>query len=207
VAKARIRLHHSQSPESLMKSLGNSDEDDELGSYLRAITHIAMQQPAAAKQSLQALLSRAPESIAYRETLGQLLYQEGEYALSANLYREGLKRYPHNPLLSLSLAKALIAQKNYSAARIVLQDLLRFTPHSAAAYQQLAKLESDSGNQAAAHLAQAEHYQLLGEPHSALEQLKLAKRIANLDFYHASRIEAMSSELMESIEHEQELLK
>ncbi|MEN8168907.1 MAG: M48 family metalloprotease [Pseudomonadota bacterium] len=205
VAKARVRLHHSKSATSLMKTLRSNKGDrqnpeDEIDTYLRAITHIALQQPHEAEKHLQKLVTRSPASIAYRETLGQLHHTQGDYKRAISLYRDGLKRYPQNEMLALSLANNLIALKHHSQAREQLQDVLRRNPHSASAYRLLAKLESGAGNQAAAHLAQAEHYQLLAEPRSALQQLKIAKRIKNLDFYHASRIEAMSGEIKESLE-------
>jgi predicted Zn-dependent protease len=207
VAKARIRLHHSKSATALMKTLeseqqGQLADNKESDSYLRAITHIALQQPTEAGKLLQQLVTKAPESIAYRETLGQLHHDQGAYDEAVSLYRNGLQRYPHNEMLALSLAKNLLALHQYPQAREPLQEVLRRNPRSASAYTLLAQLESEAGNQAAAHLAQAEHYRLMAEPHSALDQLKIAKRIKNLDFYHASRIDAFIKEVEESLEKE-----
>jgi predicted Zn-dependent protease len=204
VAKDRIRLHHSKSAEALMKSLESKEQGqpavgNEQESYLRAITHIALQQTEKAEQLLQKLVTNAPESIAYRETLGQLHYAQGAYAQAVTLYRDGLRRYPHNEMLAISLAKNLLARHDYTPARETLQELLSRTPRSAAAYTLLAQLETASGNRAAAHLAQAEHYRLTDEPHSAMEQLKIAKQETNLDFYHLSRIDAFIAELEESL--------
>ncbi len=210
VARARVQLHHSNSAVKLMKQLRSKESEQqnsntETDNYLRAITHIALQQPEEAEKLLQQLVARSPESIAYRETLGQLHHTQGKYHQAVSLYRDGLKRYPNNELLSLSMANNLIALKEYTQARVPLQQVLRHNPASASAYRLLAKLEAEVGNQAAGHLAQAEYYRLLEEPHSALEQLKLAKRISNLDFYHASRIEALNAEIKESLERAHDL--
>jgi predicted Zn-dependent protease len=212
VAKARIRLHHSKNATSLLKELQDKGGEqsagrDEIDSYLLAITHIALSQATEAEALLQQLVARTPESIAYRDTLGQLHYAQGDYHRAVSLYHDGLKRYPHNERLSLSLAKNLIALHEYTQAREQLQEVLRYTPESAPAYRLIAQLESTAGNQAAAHLAQAEHYRQLEEPHSALEQLKIAKRIKNLDFYHASRIDAFIKEVEESLEKTHDLLQ
>jgi predicted Zn-dependent protease len=205
VARARVRLHHNKNTASLMKELNSKEglstaQDYGIDTYLQAITHIALQQPGEATKLLQQLLAKHPESIAYRETLGQLHHTQGKYQLAVTLYLNGLKRYPNNELLSLALVDNLLALRDYPQARERLQGVLRLNPASAPAYSQLAQLESAAGNQAASHLAQAEYYRLLAEPHSALEQLKLAKRTKNLDFYHSSRIEALKSEIMEELE-------
>jgi predicted Zn-dependent protease len=211
VAKARIRLHHSKSPAALMQRLdsqekGQRTDDNDIDNYLRAITYIALQQPAKAKELLQQLVTKTPESIAYRETLGQLHYAQGDYSEAVTLYRNGLQRYPHNEMLALSLGKNLIALHEYSQAREPLQEVLRRKPDSAATYGLMAQLESEAGNQPAAHLALAERYRLLDDPHSALEQLKIAKRISTLDFYYASRIDASIKDIEEAIKNEDELL-
>jgi predicted Zn-dependent protease len=206
VARARIQLHHSKNAASLMKELNSKTDNrpqaqsSSIDIYLRAITHIALQQPEEAERLLQQLLTRFPESIAYRETLGRLFYTQGKYQLAISLYRDGLKRYPNNELLSLSLTENLLAGQNYPQAREQLQNVLRLNPASASAHRLLAQLEAESGKPAASHLAQAEYYRLLEEHHSALEQLKLAKRTKGLDFYHASRIEALKREIKEELD-------
>ncbi len=207
VAKARIRLHHSDSAAALMKTLQQRSEEQAVTAegelYLKAITHIALQQQAEAEQILNQLLTHHPDSIAYRETLGKLHYTQGDYKLAVSLYRAGLKRHPHNELLGLSLASNLVALHDYAAAREQLQEIVRRNKQSAGAYQLLAQLESEAGNRAAGHLAQAEYYLLLQEPRSALEQLNTAKKINNLDFYHASRIDALSQEIQGALKSEQ----
>ena len=211
VARARVRLHHSKSAENLLKELRSKEADtpahaSDIDIYLRAITHIVLQQADEAERLLRQLLRRTPQSIAYRDTLGQLYHTQGKYPQAVSLYRQGLERYPHNEMLTLSLATNLIALHDYARGRERLQDVVRRNPHSATAYALMAQLESEAGNQAAAHLAQAEHYLLLEEPHSALEQLKIAKRITKLDFYHQARIEALDKEITSSLERAHELI-
>ncbi len=211
VARARVRLHHSKSADSLLNELRRKETDtaahaSDIDIYLRAITHIVLQQPIEAERLLQQLLKRAPEIIAYRDTLGQLYHTQGKYREAVSLYHKGLERYPHNEVLTLSLVTNLIALDEYAKGRERLQEVLRHNSRSANAYRLMAQLESEAGNPPAAHLAQAEHYLLLDEPHSALEQLKIAKRISNLDFYHEERIEAMDKEITDSIERSQKLL-
>lgn len=207
VAKARLRLHHAKSPSTLMKEIKKDKRtQDETSLYLTAITEIALNQFSQAKERLKRLLAMRSESIAYRETLGQLLYQQGAYKQAIKLYQQGLGLYPNNEILVLSLVKVFIADKKYQAGREQLQEVLRHQPDSSTAYQLLAELESAAGNRAGSYLAQAEYYQRINEPHSALEQLKQAKRIKNLDFYHTERVEALKKEIEEQVVYERNLL-
>jgi predicted Zn-dependent protease len=199
VARARIRLHHTRDVASLLNQL-DAMPDSEESKYLRAITLISQQKYQQGKKLLHQMLAQAPDRIAYRETLGQLHLEQGEYQQALSIYREGLKRYPHNLLLSLSLVRNLIAMEQYTEARERLQEVIRRNPRSANAYRLLAQLESAAGNSAASHLAQAEYYRLMSEPHSALEQLKIASKIKNIDFYHSSRIEALIQDIETSLE-------
>lgn len=210
VARARVRLHHSKNASELMKALNNkpgpaAEQLSAADNYLKAITLISLQQPLEAERLLQQLLNKQPGSIAYRETLGQLQRTQGNYQAALSLYQDGLKRYPNNELLSLSLVDTLVALKHYPQARESLQTILRLHPSSVAAYRRLAEVEAKSGNQAASHLAQAEYYLLMGEPHSALEQLNLANRLKNLDFYLSSRIEALSNDIKDELERAKSL--
>ncbi len=202
VARARLRLHHSSNAARLLQELESAGGTSAIDNYQRAITLIALQQTAKAQALLEKLLTQAPHSIAYRETLGELLYEQGNHKRAIKLYQHGLQRYPGNPLLTLSLVQNLLATKQYQRARPLLQGLLRHHPESARGYNLLAELESAQGNKAASHLARAEYYRLLDEPHSALEQLNIAKRSKGNDFYHLSRIEALNREIIEALGRE-----
>ncbi|MDH5784905.1 MAG: M48 family metalloprotease [Chromatiales bacterium] len=205
VAKARVKLMHSKSAEQLMRELTRSERRDEHSLYLQAITHIALQQPQQAKKILSQLLRNAPESIPYRETYGRLLFEQGEHTRAIKLYRDGLKRYPNNELLLMSLCRSLLAEKNYSEGRDLLQGVVRRNPRSIVGIDLLAQLETETGNPVAAHLARAEYYLLLEEPHSALGQVNLAKRVEKKDFYHSSRIEALTQQITEQIANQAQL--
>ncbi len=78
-------------------------------------------------------------------------------------------------------------------------------PTSAEAYRLMAKLEASSGNQVASHLAQAEYYYLSGEPHSAIDQLNMARRNNPLDIYHSSRIDARLQQIKDELERSEHI--
>ena len=206
---ARLKLRYSTSPEALRKQLEaiqkSSSSLDESGTYLLAMIHEKLGDTAAARKLYNQLLARAPERIAFIHGLAELENTEGDAKAAVRLYRKGLKVYPGNHLLTLALAETHINQGEYSEARRQVEQQLVRTPSSGEAYRLLAKLESLSGNKAASHIAQAEYYYLTGEPHSALDQLNTARRLGDLDLYHASRIEARLKQIKDELERAERL--
>lgn len=205
VAKAKLTLHHSKNASKLLEQVrvSGGKTPDAYSLYLQAITYSALRQNDKAEGLLKRLVAQQPDSIAYRDTLGQLYFSQQRYSAASSLYTNGLQRYPYNETLSLSLSKLHIAEKRYPQAREVLQELIRRNPLLSSAYPLLAQVETASGNKASAHLTQAKYYLLLDDPHSAQEQLNIAKGIKDLDFYHTTRIEALDQEIRESIERVQ----
>lgn len=212
VSKAKLRLHHTKDIAELEKAVRNdlATQDRQLTApsrYLLALIHTRQHRTDQAIQQLHELIKNEPNSIAYRKTLGDLFIEEGKYQQASLILEDSLKRFPDNEMLTLSLCKSFIALHRYSEGRERLQNLLRHNPKSLNAFFLLSELESKSDNQAASHIALAEYYKLSHELHSALEQLKLAKKIKNLDFYHASRVEALHKEITEQLETKGEQIK
>jgi predicted Zn-dependent protease len=194
LVKARLRLLLADSASALLQQLNSTPSttgrSTEADSYLRALLYERLGKTENARTQYTNLLKQHPERIAYIYGLAQLESSQGNPTAADSLYRRGLKLYPGNELLTLSLAEVHLGTRNYPAARELIQKQLVRNPLSSEAFRLLAKLEAAKGNQAASHLAQAEYYYLIGEPHSALDQLNTAKRLKSLDLYHASRIDA-----------------
>lgn len=206
---ARLRLRYAASPEMLKQELTASIKDNqslsESDNYLLALIHEKTGELDASRNILKKLLSKAPERIAFIHGLAELENSRGNYTEAEILYQQGLKRYPGNSLLSLALAETFTLQRRFNPARELIQQQLTRNPESIDAYRLLAKLEAASGNQVASHLAQAELYYLLGEPHSAIDQLAIAKRKNTQDFYLASRIDARLQQIKDELERAEQL--
>jgi len=206
--KSRLRLNQAGSNlDKLQKELDNEQpktaREREAQQYLSALIQEKQGQITTARKTLTTLRQRHPQRIAYIYALATLERQQGKYSEADRIFTEGLNQYPGNTLLSLARAENLIEAKNYTQARQQLERILRTAPENTQAYQLLAQVEDASGNKAAYYLAQAEFYYLSGEPHSALDQLNMAKRLTPLPHYFAVRIDARLKSIKQELERSQ----
>lgn len=111
------------------------------------------------------------------------------------LYRGAMARYPLNYSLAYGYGDALIAHRRY-------QESLRFAENRLLDYPQdvrLYKLQAEShaalGHQALQHRSLAEVYALQGLTPAAVEQLQLAQKAGDANFYELSAIDARLREL------------
>jgi beta-barrel assembly-enhancing protease len=203
LARARIRLLTATSIDHLQRTIetekGNDPDQQEAHQYLLALVQQQKGKIGEARAGLQALLKAHPDRITYIYSLAELESAQKNGPAAIALYRTGLRQYPGNPLLTLALAETHIALKQNAAARALLEQLTRKHPQ-ADAYRLQADLEAQAGNMAASHLARAEYYYLIHEPHSALDQLTNAKRLPNLPHYFALRIDARMQQIKEEIQ-------
>lgn len=208
LVRARLRLQFATSPDALRQQLKSVQAEgkglSESDTYLLALIDEKAGDITASRALFKKLLAQAPERIAFIHGLAELENSQGNGDEALKLYRQGLKIYPGNSLLTLSLAETLIRQRDFKPARELLQQQIVRNP-SSESYRILAKLEAASGNQAASHLAQAEYYYLSGEPHSAIDQLNTARRLGSLDLYHTSRIEARLQQIQDEVERDEKL--
>ena len=84
-------------------------------------------------------------------------------------------------------------------ARDVISEYQRTKPDEPQFYKLLAEAESALGNTANTHIAMGEYYYRIGQTHQAIDQLSLALKNKQLDFYDTSRIEARLSEFQEEL--------
>lgn len=203
LARARIRLLTATSIDHLQRTINaeksNDPDRQEAHQYLLALVQQQKGKIGEARAGLQALLKAHPDRITYIYSLAELESAQKNGPAAITLYRTGLRQYPGNPLLTLALAETHIALKQNAAARALLEQLIRKYPQ-AEAYRLQADLEAQAGNMAASHLARAEYYYLIHEPHTALDQLTNAKRLPNLPHYFALRIDARMQQIKEEIQ-------
>lgn len=207
LAKARVRLLSATSIDDLERTVktekGNDPDQQEAHQYLQALVLQQKGKIRQARSGLETLLHNHPDRIAYIYSLAELENGQKNEQKAISLYRTGLRQYPGNPLLTLALAETHIALKQNAAARALLDQLTLKHPN-ADAYRLQADLEAQAGNMAASHLARAEYYYLIHEPHSALDQLTTARRLPNLPHYFALRIDARMQQIKDEIQLAQE---
>jgi predicted Zn-dependent protease len=127
---------------------------------------------------LRELTTDFPESVAYRRALADLLMEAGRPTDAVGALRAALERRPGSPDLRERLGEALLADGQGPAARRTLLELTRDYPGRASAFQALGRAHQRLDQPIEAHRAEAEARWLQGQRTEALEQLRLAARLA-----------------------------
>jgi predicted Zn-dependent protease len=126
---------------------------------------------------------------------GQLLMGAGDTAGALRHYATAVTRYPGYRALVYDYADALLASRQAEAALSVLDKQLAQTPQDVRVYALQAKSYASLGKNLLQHRAQAEFYLRRGYLGAAIEQLQLALRAGDGDFYQLSATEARLREL------------
>ncbi|HJW27602.1 MAG TPA: M48 family metalloprotease [Rhodocyclaceae bacterium] len=111
------------------------------------------------------------------------------------LYRDAMVRYPLNYSLAYGYGDALVANKRYQDSLRFAQDRLLSYPQDVRLYKLQAESHAALGHRAQQHRSLAEAYALQGQTPAAVEQLQLAQRAGDANFYELSAIDARLREL------------
>jgi len=152
-----------------------------------------------ARKILNDLLKNDPDRIAYLLARARLESMANQHQQAIEHFKEALVNYPSNGPLTLTYAQALLRGGQPNKAREVITEYQRNKPDEPLFYKLLAEAEAALGNTANTHIAMGEYYYRIGQTHQAIDQLSLALKNKQLDFYNASRIEARLSEFQEEI--------
>ncbi|MDD5295365.1 MAG: M48 family metalloprotease [Rhodocyclaceae bacterium] len=111
------------------------------------------------------------------------------------VYRRALLRHPHEKALIVGLAEALIVGNEPVAAVHLVEQELPLTPSDPDLYGLQARAYGALGRRLLQHRAQAELYALQGRLKDAVDQLQLAQRAGDGNFYELSAVDARLREL------------
>jgi predicted Zn-dependent protease len=130
------------------------------------------------------------------ETLDARVRQAlGDHAGAEKLLAQARSRYPYSRPVLYAHVAALQEAGRHERAADVLVDAVRAYPSD----PRLRGLQSQSyealGKRLLQHQAQAEYYVLRGSMPAAIEQLQLARRAGDGDFYQLSVVDARLKEL------------
>lgn len=119
----------------------------------------------------------------------------GDLPLAQATYREALQRYPQSRALVYGYAESLISGRQPDQALRFIAAQLQLYSSDFKLYGLQAKSHALAGNHLQKHRAQAEHYFLQGMLGPAVEQLELAQKTGNGNFYEMSVVDARLREL------------
>ena len=105
------------------------------------------------------------------------------------------ERFPQENAITYALIDASLMTKNYDKALSLIAEALLSFPSDAGLHERQAKTYAHMGRRVQQHRAQAEAYVLLHQLPLAIEQLTLAQKEGDGDYYENSRVDARIRQL------------
>ncbi len=149
-----------------------------------------------ARKELALLLGLKAKSPMIDALAAQTLIEVGEVEKGLAIYRDGLRANPSRKALVYGYANALLAANRAADAIQFLGDRLDSRNLDPQIFQFQARAYTAMGKQLLQHRALAEAYVLRGNLPAAIEQLQIAQKAGDGDFYQKSSVEARLKELI-----------
>jgi len=213
LARAKLRALASPGVDGLRsaraqfeRQLRERTTPDEAASWFGvAAAALAQRDYPAAERAIAQTRARLSESHPFVERLAaEARLRAGDAAAALAIAETAAVRFPGARALVHLQAEAMLAMRDFEQAAAFLQDQLAVYRSDPALWRLLSQARYGSGKPALAHRAAAEEYALIGGWLAAIEQLRLAQRAGNLDFYTASQIDARIKELQAEYTREQQ---
>ena len=150
---------------------------------------------ARAEKELELLRKRAPAHPVIETLAGQVKLATGQPAAALAHYRAALQNFPQHRALVYDYADALIRNRQMDAALKLLARALEGFPDDPRLYGLQARSYAALGKKLQQHQAQAEAYARQGNVGAAIDQMQLALKSGDGDFYQLSSVEARLREL------------
>ena len=146
------------------------------------------------RRRIGAPLLNSPASAMIERVAAQARLDQHDPAGAVAIAQAALQRTPQARALMYIRAQGLIDVGQLPQAIRYLDEQISLYRSDANLWRLMAAAQSAAGHEALAHRASAERYALNGGWMSAIEQLKLARRAGQLDFYTASQVDSRLQE-------------
>ncbi|MDR1350590.1 MAG: M48 family metalloprotease [Zoogloeaceae bacterium] len=163
--------------------------------YGLAVAHARKKDWAAAENILNALRQSQNAAPMIDRLYAEARVRRGDLAGGLAAFREALSRYPDAVALVYAYGKVLLENRRFSEAQAFFEQRLRKNASDARLYRLQAQAYAALGKMGQQHQALAEAYALEGALPAAIEQLELAQRAGDNDFYTSSTIDARLRQL------------
>lgn len=163
--------------------------------YGLARAQLATKNITAAQQELVTLRKLKVNSPMVETLAAELKQAQGDAAGALQIYRDARGRFPQNQALLYGHIDSLLANKNPQEALRIASNEVQTYPQDTRLHELRAKSYSALGKRLAQHRAQAEVYVLQGQLPAAIEQLQIAQRAGDGDFYELSAVDSRLREL------------
>lgn len=148
-----------------------------------------------ALREMKVLLPQAGTQPMIASLNGRLLWAAGKRPEALDWYAHASKQFPTQRALAYEYAAALIDARRADESKLLTDHWLQKDPDDGKLYELQARAFAQLGQPMMEHRSLAEAYVSIGNFPLAMEQLQLALRSSNGDFYEVSGIEARLREL------------
>ncbi len=206
LTKAQLLVLTSNNKKELSNRLKNMlitgrYHDERAIRYALALSLLDIRQSKGVQTQIDWLFKNDGDRISYRLLKAKLALLQNKPAKAMQIYDEALEVYPDDQMLGLDYAEKLLQNNAAHKAKMILLKIPSLS--NPKYYRLLAKAYQKTGAIAEAHLALAESYYLIGQTSLALEQVKLAAKQKNQNFYLTSRIAARQKKFEAELLEEQ----
>jgi predicted Zn-dependent protease len=144
---------------------------------------------------------------AFESLAAQLQADQGRTEAAIATYRAALKTHPRYRGLVHGLVQLLLESGRHAEAIAMLDERVRESPDDAKLYELQSRAFAATGKRLAQHRAQAEAYFRRGNLAAAVDQLELATKVRDADYYELSMAEARLRDLRSQLKIEREAEK
>ena len=156
---------------------------------------LRMEDYAGAKKELVPLRKAAPANPAVETLACRLEFASGEIKSALSCYEDALRKFPDYRALTHDYANALLARGRADVALKLVEGRLQGQADDHKLYLLQARAYAMLGKRLAQHRAQGEAYARMGNITGAVEQMQLAVKSGDADFFALSSTEARLREL------------
>lgn len=170
--------------------------------YGLAFAYYRAQDWGAAERELLAARRLKGGSAMLERLLAETRLAQGETQAGLAVYREAMLRFPLNMGLVYGYGAALIKARRFDESLRFVESQLQNYPADVRLHRMRAESFAGQGRRAPQHQALGEAFALQGQTGAAVEQLQLAQRAGDANFYEQSVIDARLRELKKQLADE-----
>jgi beta-barrel assembly-enhancing protease len=194
-AKLRATLDSTKDAMRYFEGVRQEKPDDATTAYGIASTLRRSRDYARAEQELERIRGKQGTRAMVENLAAQLKRDQKQTPQALEIYRNALKRFPDSRALAYGYAETLLDANQAQQALTFLNDRLLLTSSDPQLYELQAQSYAVLGKRLLEHRSQAEAYVRKGNLSAAIDQLQIAVRSADGDFYQQSSAEARLREL------------
>ena len=153
-----------------------------------------------ARLVLDELAEAYPRVVSFRAELAKNELRANNLEAALRAYADGYNLFPDNKILVRGYALALLRAQQGDKALKLIEDYARLHGMDAPLLRLISEAQAQTGDVIASQLSLAEHYYQNGQLVPAIQQLRIASRNPDKDYYYGARIDAR----LQEFQHERE---